>query len=358
MKTLYCALAAACLLTAQTPTPDGVVSPDVHPDRTVTFRIRAPKAAEVALYGGWMPVTESKPMTKDANGIWSVTVGPFEPSGQLYWFILDGIAIADPVNPVVKLRQRTSASLVEIPGSPAAPWEVRDVPHGTVVTEWAKSALLGRTERIVLYLPPGYEKSKQRYPVLYLVHGSGDTPDSWTNAARANLILDSLIADGKAKPMIIVMPAGHATPFGVRPAEGAPSNNELFEQYLTKELIPLVEGKYRVAAGQKNRALAGLSMGGGHTIYTGFTHPELFSALGPFSPAIPRKFESNLDPKMPKLWIACGDKDLTTRYDRVKAWAEAVEKAGLKSSFHTYPGGHTWPVWRQSLTDFAQTLFK
>ena len=371
MKSAYLILTAACFLSAylqaQTPPPDGVVSPEVLADRSVTFRLRAPKAAEAALYGDWMQPGTSSAMSQGGDGIWAVTTAPLEANVHLYWFILDGVAIADPVNPVVKLRQRTSASLVEIPATPPAPWEVRDVQHGTVVTEWAKSAVLNRTERIVLYLPPGYEKSAKRYPVLYLVHGSGDTPDSWTNAGHANLILDSLIAEGKAKPMIVVMPAGHAAPFGARQS-GAPANNsELFEQYLTREVIPTIEKKYRVAAGSKNRALAGLSMGGGHTIHTGFMHPELFGALGSFSPGLPRDFEAKFksvlaDPKafnakVGLVWIACGDKDASVNYQRVEAWAESVEKAGIHAKFRTYDGAHTWPVWRVSLAEFAPMLF-
>jgi enterochelin esterase-like enzyme len=305
-------------------------------------------------------------MTKGADGVWSITTAPLEANGHLYWFNLDGLAIADPVNPVVKLRQRTSASLVEVPADRPAAWEIRDVPHGTVVTEWQKSAVLNRTERIVLYLPPGYEKSSARYPALYLVHGSGDTPDSWTNAGRANLILDNLIADGKARPMVIVMPAGHAVPFSA--GRGGPvNNNELFEQYLTKEAIPAIEAKYRVAPGARNRALAGLSMGGGHTIYTGFGHPELFSALGIFSPGLPRDFDAKFksvlaDPrafnaKVGLVWISCGDNDTTVQYPRIKTWAESLDKAGIHESFHTYQGAHTWPVWRMSLADFVPLIF-
>lgn len=351
---------------AQTPAPDGLISPEVHPDRTVTFRVRAPKALEVTLYGDWMAVGKTQPMTKSTDGVWSVTTDPLEANGHLYWLNVDGVAVADPVNPVIKLRQRTSASLVEVPAAPPAAWELRDVPHGTLVTEWRKSTVLNRTERIVLYLPPGYQKSSSRFPVLYLVHGSGDTPDSWTNAGHANLILDNLIADGKAKPMIIVMPAGHAAPFGAAP--GAATNNELFEEYLTKEVIPIVESVYRVVPGAGNRALAGLSMGGGHTIYTGFSHPELFSALGIFSPGVPRDFDTRFksvlaDPasfnKQVKLvWIACGDADTTVQYPRIKTWAELLEKSGIHLTFHTYLGAHTWPVWRMSLADFTPLLFR
>lgn len=206
---------------------DTLVSPEVHPDRKVTFRIRAPKAAEVAWYGDWMPVGALSPMVRGSDGVWSITAGPGEATGHLYWFVVDGVTMADPVNPNIKLRQRTSASLLEVPADPRAPWDIRDVPHGTVVREWHASKVLGRSERIFLYLPPGYQEFSSRFPVLYLVHGGGDVPDSWTNAGRANFILDNLIADRKAKPRIIVMPAGHAAPYGQTGAQER--NSELFE---------------------------------------------------------------------------------------------------------------------------------
>jgi enterochelin esterase family protein len=361
------ALTWTSIALAQTPAADGLVSPEVQADRTVTFRVRAPKASEVTLYGDWMPVGKPEPMNKGNDGVWSIHTAPLEANVHLYWFNLDGVAVADPVNPVVKIRQRTSASLVEVPAQPPAAWELRDVPHGTVVTEWQKSAVLHRTERFVLYLPPGYEKSSSRYPVLYLVHGSGDVPESWTAAGHANFILDNLIAEGKAKPMIVVMPAGHAVPFGA-PRNGPVSNNDLFEQYLVKEVIPAVDAKYRIAPGARNRAMAGLSMGGGHTIYTGFSHPELFSALGIFSPGLPRDFDQKFhsvleDPKafnakVKMVWIACGDIDTTVHYPRIKTWAESLKQHGIPETFHTYPGAHTWPVWRISLTNFVPLLFR
>lgn len=371
MRIAALSVAFACICAsavAQTPTPDGIVSPEVHPDRTVTFRVRAPKASEVTLYGDWMPVGKPAPMTKGEDGIWSITTQPLEANGHLYWFNLDGLAIADPVNPIIKLRQRTSASLVEVPAASPSAWDLRDVPHGSVVTEWKKSAVLNRTERIVVYLPPGYQKGSTKYPVLYLVHGSGDVPESWTGAGHANFILDNLIADGKAKPMIVVMPAGHAVPFGAGRGPGAGNNNELFEQYLTKEVIPSIDATYRVAPGAKNRALAGLSMGGGHTIYTGFSHPELFSALGIFSPGLPRDFDTHFkdvlanakefNARVPLVWISCGDEDTTVRYPRIKEWSESLDKSGIHEKFTTYHGAHTWPVWRMSLAEFAPLLFR
>ncbi len=349
-------LSAVCA--AQTPAPDGLISPEVHADRTVTFRVRAPKATEVTVYGDWMPVGHPQPLTKGDDGVWTMTTAPLEANGHLYWFNLDGVAVPDPINPVVKLRQRSSASLVEVPAKPPAAWEVNEVPHGSVVTLWQRSTVLNRTERMVVYLPPDYNTSSGRYPVLYLVHGSGDVPESWVNAGRANFILDSLIAGHKAKPMIVVMPAGHATPYNA-PRGGTPSNNEVFETYLTKEVIPFIESTFRTAQGSQGRALAGLSMGGGHTIYTGFRHADMFSALGIFSPGLPRDSDLALsDPKSVKLiWISCGDQDNTVHYERIKQWAETLKPQGVDESFHTYAGAHTWPVWRMSLTDFVPLVF-
>jgi enterochelin esterase family protein len=365
---VFLVLAFAATSQPQTPpAADTLVSPEIHADRTVSFRIRAPKASEVGLFGDWMPIGKLEPLTKGSDGVWSVTTGPIDATGHLYTFNVDGVTMTDPINPKVKLRQRTSASLIEVPADPPAAWSARDVPHGSVVTEWQKSAVLGRTERMLIYLPPGYQKSSARFPVLYLVHGNGDVPESWTNAGNANLILDNLIADKSARPMIVVMPAGHAAPYG--PAGRGQNNTELFDQYLVKDLIPFVESQYRVSAGKQNRALAGLSMGGGLTINVGFSHLDLFSALGIFSPAIPRDFETKYkaaldDPKgtnakLSLVWIACGDQDNTVQYPRVKQFAELLDKHQVHETFRTIEGGaHVWPVWRVCLTEFAPLLFK
>ena len=339
------------------------MSPEIHPDRTVTFRIRAPKASEVLVFGDWI---QGRPaaMSKDPNGLWSLTTGPIEATGHTYYFIVDGMPIADPANPIVKLRQQGSYSLLEIRASPPAPWTLTDVPHGAVVTEWRKSEILGRTERIFVYLPPGYAQSSARYPALYLIHGSGDVPDGWTVAGAANLILDNLIAAGKARPMILVMPAGHAA----LPGPGPYINNaERFDQYLTREVIPFVESQYRVAPGSRNRALAGLSMGGGLTMTTGFGHPDLFSALGIFSATAQSDFETvykaalddpeGTNAKVHTIWAGCGDKD--PQCANMKQFVGMIEKHGIHATLRTVEGGgHAWPVWRLCLSEFAPLLFE
>lgn len=353
---------------AQTPPPDGLVSPEVLSDGRVTFRLRAPKAAEVTLFGDWMPVGSKHPLTKDGEGIWSATVGPIEATIHLYSFTVDGVTMADPVNPRVKLRQRTSASLVEVPAHPAAPWEVRDVPHGSVDVNWQRSQVInGQTRQIFVYLPPGYEKNpKQRYPVLYLLHGSGDTAESWTQVGAANIILDNLIAEKKAKPMIVVMPLGHTVPFG-SPREIAAKNTPLMETYLLKEIMPWAETKYRVAPGRQNRALAGLSMGGGQTFNIGLAHLDLFSALGMFStapgPDFATKFKTLLDDakntnaKLNVFWYANGDKDPV--FARAQETANLLNKQQIRHTFRVYEGGlHTWPIWRRCLSEFAPLLFQ
>ena len=370
MKSRLILLIAAMLIaahsSAQTPPPDGLVSPEVHPDGKVTFRIRAAKAAEVTLFGDWMPPGSKHPMTKDAEGIWSATVGPIEATIHLYSFTVDGVTMADPVNPRVKLRQRTSASLVEVPLK-GAPWEVRDVPHGSVDVNWLRTAVINNeTRQVFVYTPPGYEKNpKRRYPVLYLLHGSGDTAESWTQVGATNLILDNLIADKKAQPMIVVMPLGHAVPFG-SPREIAAKNTPLMEEYMLKELMPWAEAKYRIAPGRQNRAMAGLSMGGGQTFNIGFAHLDLFSALGVFSSApgqdFAAKFKTVLDDakgtnaKLNVLWYASGDKDPV--FTRAKETSELLDKHQIRHTFRVIEGGlHTWPVWRRCLSEFAPLLF-
>src|SRR5690349_23408319 len=245
-----CLAMLATVISAQQPQQPRVVSPEVLSDRRVTFRIRAPKASEVTLTGDWLGTTPAPTLIKDDTGVWSVTLGPFEPSIYIYSFTVDGVAIADPVNPRMKLRARTSASLVEVKADTPDFWEAHDVPHGAVEINWERSkAINGETRAIWIYTPPGYQKGSQRYPVLYLLHGSNDTAAGWTMAGNANFVADNLLAEKKMVPMIIVMPWGHATPFGVPVLPGGQTNDQLFENYLLKDVVPTVEAQYRVSPG-------------------------------------------------------------------------------------------------------------
>jgi enterochelin esterase family protein len=346
---------------------DNLLSPEVHADRTVTFRLRAPKASEVTVTGEWMldfPST-AVPLTKDSNGVWSATVGPLTPNVYLYSFNVDGMNIADPINPTIKLRARTSASLLLVPGG--QPWEFADVPHGVVNMIWHKSAVLeGAMRQIFIYTPPGYGRNASAgYPVLYLLHGNQDVAAGWTLTGNANLILDNLIAEKKAVPMIVVMTNGHAVPFGT-PATEPGKNNELFEQYLLKEVVPLVEGNYRVADGRINRAIAGLSMGGGQATQIGLGHPDLFAWVGVFSSGQAQSFETrykallenpkSTNERLKLLFIGVGKTD--PGYPRVKQFSELLTAHNIRHVYWETEGAHVWPVWRRCLVETASRLFQ
>jgi enterochelin esterase family protein len=356
---------------------DTLVSPEVHADRTVTLRLRFPQASTVTLTGDWLatpttPTGGAVPMTKDADGVWSVTSEPLELTVHLYFFTVDGQAIADPINPKMKLRVRTSASLVEVPGSPVPPWQVRDIPHGSMDWNVHHSTAYNDTHEFLVYLPPGYFQGAARYPVLYLVHGAGDTALGWGTAGAANLILDSLIAEKRAAPMIVVMPFnGSNNPAvpngGGRGAGGAPAPSP-FEDYMLKDLIPYVDAKYRVAPGRENRAMAGLSAGGAATYNIGLKHLELFSAFGLFSAAggggadfATRYPDLAKDPKgtnakISVFWIGCGTADPLD--EGAKTLDAELTKLQIVHTYLDRPGGHVWPVWRWALSEFAPRLFQ
>jgi len=360
---LAAALTGAVCLYAQAPA--NLVSPEVQPGGRATLRIRAPKAAEVTLTADWIAPGTTEKLTKDDNGVWSVTVGPLDPGIYIYSFTVDGTPMADPVNPRIKLRARTSASLLEIPADPPAVWQARDVPHGAVQINWEKAkAIAGETRSMWIYTPPGYEKGTQRYPVLYLLHGSNDTQAGWTMVGGANFILDNLIADKQAVPMIVVMPFGHALPFGA--GRGPRSNDQVFEEYLLGDAMPLVEAKYRVAPGRGNRAIAGLSMGGGQSLAIGFNHLDLFSAIGAFSAAVPADFETRYasalahpaetNAKLKLLWFGCGKQD--SLFGRSQKLADLFEAHQIRHTFRAIDGFHTYVVWRKFLAEMAPLLFQ
>lgn len=347
---------------AQTPRMDTLVSPEVQADRRVTFRIRAPKASEVSLFGDWMIPGTQQTMARDEQGVWSATIGPLEPGLAIYAFTVDGVMTPDPINPRIKLRARTSASLVDVPGHPPELWEARDVPHGTMEVNWEKSEVTGDTRAYHVYTPPGYAGRSTRFPVLYLLHGNNDTASGWTDVGKANFILDNLIAEKQAVPMIIVMPWGHAVPYG-----GSQSNNTAtFGRYLIEEVIPQVERKYRVARGRKNRAIVGLSMGGGHALQIGLSHLDLFSAVAAFSSTVPGNFESRFKPllddpagtnkKLKQLWIGCGRQD--PAFERNHKLSELLTAHKVRNAFHATEGLHNFAVWRRYLVEIAPLLFR
>lgn len=340
--------------------PPPVLSPEVHPDRSITFRLLAPQAKNVQFVGDWLPTGQSLPMQKNEAGLWTYTTPPMAPNVYIYSFLLDGLSIADPINPRIKLRARTSASMVEVPASTASLWDPRGVPHGDVQINFHRAtALGGETRSFWVYTPPGYAKSKQSYPVLYLLHGSNDTAGGWVLAGHANFILDNLLADGKLRPMIVVMPFGHAVPFG-SPREVQATNTDAFERYLFTDLVPAVESKYRLLPGRAARAIAGLSMGGGQSLAIGLKHADRFSAIAAFSAAVPEKMEDRLAAlsrqKSTLLWFACGDQDFLLQ--RSRDLDALLQQRQIPHTYRQTPGGHTYSVWRQYLAEFAPLLFR
>jgi enterochelin esterase-like enzyme len=349
--------------------PDATLSPEVHADRKVTFRVRAPKASEVTLTGDWMATGAKEAMTKGDGGVWSITLGPLPAGPDIYNFTIDGVAVPDPVNPRVKLRARTSASVVEVPGDGSELWQPADVPHGLVEIVWQKSEVLhGETRAFRVYTPPGYASDASgaaRYPVLYLLHGSNDTAAGWTDVGRANFILDNLIAQKRATPMIVVMPWGHAVPFDA-PRETQGKNTLVFQEYLFRDVIPEVERRYRVAPGRESRALVGLSMGGGQAIEIGLGNLDRFGAVGAFSAAVPADFETRFkslldDPegtnaKLAVLWIGCGRQD--GLFPRSQKLSDVLMAHHVRHTFHPTDGVHNYAVWRQYLGEIAPLLFR
>ncbi|HVR87412.1 MAG TPA: alpha/beta hydrolase-fold protein [Planctomycetota bacterium] len=337
-----------------------VVSPEVKADRTVTFRLRAPKASEVLLNGEWKGGARLA-MTKDDQGLWSVTVGPLEADLYGYSFSVDGMTVTDPSNPVLKPMRSPRTSVVDVPGDPPRLHEYQNVPHGTVRLHEYASKTLGGRRPLRVYTPPGYDQDPAaRYPVLYLFHGSGDNEATWTSFGHAHLIADNLIAQGKARAMIIVMPDGHAV---VGP-EARAKNVEMFGKDLLEDVLPFVEANYRTKAERESRAIVGLSMGGGQSLTVGLCHLELFAWVGGFSSAVSNP-EASVAPalsdpaatnsKLRLLWIACGKDDGLVK--NAQALSEVLTRKEIRHELQITDGNHSWPVWRKYLGEFLPRLF-
>ena len=341
-----------------------LVSPEVLADRRVTFRLSAPKATTVTMKGDWHD--EVKALTKDDKGVWSLTLGPFAPSNYIYNFTMDGVVIADPANPQVKLRQQGQGSFFNVPGEAPGFGDARDVPHGAIEVNAQKSVVLSETRAFLVYTPPGYAQERdRRYPVLYLLHGSNDRPQGWVDIGSINYIADNLIAEKKAEPMIIVLPVAHALPIGSRGTPGR-NNAVVFEEYLLKDVIPAVEAKYRVAPGRQNRAIAGLSMGGDITLRVFSNHVDLFSAAGMFSPAgairaVPAEKPAvygdakAFNAKVDALYLACGRQD--SLFASSKELDESLTKLGITHTWRPTEGYHNFALWREHAAEFLPLLF-
>lgn len=314
-------------------------------------------------------------MTKGENDVWEIKVGPVKPGAYRYNFMVDGVSVIDPRNPKTSESNDNTWSLLNVPG--AEFMDTKDVPHGAVaeVTYW--SSVLNRFRRLHAYTPPGYELGEGKFPVFYLLHGASDSDDSWSSVGRAGFILDNLIAAGKAKPMVVIMPHGHTGPSR---AGGTRSGGSDFEQEFVTDIMPLVEKRFRVHTDRANRALAGLSMGGGQTLNIGIPNLEKFGYLGVYSsgvfgitggagagrrqpegPSFEEKHMAILDDAQKKqglkvFWFATGKDDFLIETSR--ATVAMFKKHQFEVSFKETDGGHTWVNWREYLNEFAPMLFR
>ena len=362
-------LLAATVVPALAQTPQPLQSPEVHSDHRVTFRFRAPNAKQVVLA---REGAQRVPMQKDEQGVWTVTTGPLEPDLYGYSLVADGVSLIDPSNPLMKPNLLNTRSLAHVPGSASLPWELSNAPRGMIHQHFYRSGVVGDDRDFYVYTPPGYDPTaKKLYPVLYLLHGFSDDARAWTAVGQAHVILDNLIAQGRAKPMLIVMPLGYGAPEFVsrgsaafRDANLVRRNFERFRDALFTEVIPEVEKIYRVSRDCSSRAIAGLSMGGAESLYTGLNALDRFAWIGAFSsgglsedfnagfPALDSKAKAQLR----LLWIACGTEDRLIDVNRkFRDWLKSKE---IRHTDVETPGGHAWMVWRRNLAAFAPLLFQ
>jgi enterochelin esterase family protein len=363
LAAVSCLLAAAAFGQDRTPPPP---SPEVHPDRTITFRFKAPAAAKVELRGQFLK--EAAPLVKDAAGLWSVTVGPVEPNLYPYNFVVDGTSVADPANQDLFPNERFKASLVDVPGDTPAVHAVQPVPHGEMTYCFYESKTLQRPRPLVIYTPPGYRAGTDRYPVLYLVSGTTDTEETWFRAGRANFILDNLIAAKKAVPMIVVMPYGNmmmGTPPPTSPQ--AAEMYQVFSDEMTKDIMPYVEANYRTVPDRAHRAIAGFSRGGGQSLFTGFSHRDQFAYIGSYSAYLtPEVFDryfasAAADPaatnrELKLLWLGVGKGDFL--YPQATAFMDYLKAKQLAHRTLITEGGHTWMNARHYLEETLQLYFQ
>ena len=379
--------------------PQGPPSPEILPDNRVTIRLMAPNASEVLLFGDW-PGGMKQPMTKDEQGVWSITVGPLTPELWGYSFTVDGVQALDPRNGNTKRDGTRLANILLIPGPESELYEVKDVPHGTVSMVWYDSPTLKMKRRMYVYTPPDYATTTARYPVFYLLHGGGGDEDAWFTLGRTSQIMDNLIAQGKAKPMIVVMTNGNAwqkmapgsgpvpgqvpPPMPQRAAAAAPAPGaapaapatppapspaalaaaRAFPDSLVKDVIPFIEKNYRALPGKDNRAIAGLSMGGGHTTSATLNFPGTFGYIGVWSAgyrqndeAAIKQFQAVKAAGVKLYHVGCGLEDKMALASS-RNLVEILKKVEMNHVFRESPGGHTWFNWRIYLKEYAPMLFK
>lgn len=360
-----------------------IISPEIHDDNSVTFRVNAPNANEVKLAGEWMPAEGWTPgsvvMQKGENGVWSFTAETLEPELYSYSFIIDGFRTTDPNNPFIVRDVASVMNIFIVGGGQADLYKVNSVPHGTVARRWYDSPSLGKKRRLTIYTPSGYENSTEKYPVLYLLHGAGGDEEAWITLGRTAQILDNLIAQGKAKPMIVVMPNGNVIQ-DAAPGEGTegfykpqfmvPKTMDGTYEASFPDIIKFVESNYRVKADKSSRAIAGLSMGGFHSLHISRYYPNTFDYVGLFSAAIlpnqdvSHEVYQNIDETLKRqmkngfelYWIGMGKTDFL--YDSGKQYRAKLDSMGMKYTYRESEGGHIWRNWRIYLSEFLPLLFQ
>jgi enterochelin esterase-like enzyme len=356
------------------PQAPAVVSPEVQADGHVAFRIFAPQAQAVTLAASDIPGNGrgGAALTKSENGVWEVTLGPIDPGAYRYNFNVDRVSVIDPRNPSVSESNNNVWSMFYVPGADFM--DEKDVPHGAVASVNYYSTVLKKWRRMHVYTPPGYELGQGKYPVFYLLHGAGDSDDSWTSVGRAGFILDNLIAEKKAKPMVVVMPAGH-TSQNTAGLAGSPSAQDDFVREFTTDIMPYAESRYRVLADRQHRAIAGLSMGGTQTLNIAIPNLKKFAYIGVYSSGLiggllgantgnagswEDQHRAELDDASAKkglklVWFSTGSDDglLATS----KSTVEMLQKHQFEVVFKESSGAHTWINWRNYLNEFAPQLF-
>lgn len=371
--------------TAQQSTWGGeeITSPEIHEDHTVTFRVKAPHAEEVNLSGDWMPpegwVPGSVLMEKDEEGLWTYTTEILAPELYGYSFSVDGFRTLDPNNAYVSRDIATLTNIFFVEGKESDLYKVNDVLHGTVSRRWYNSPGLEKDRRITIYTPPGYESGKESLPVLYLLHGAGGDEEAWLSLGRSAQIMDNLIATGKARPMIVVMPNGNVSQKAApgegtrgfyKPAFMVPGTMDGSFEETFPDIIKFVETNYRVKAEKSSRAIAGLSMGGFHSMHISRYYPNTFDYVGLFSPAIlpnldvTQKVYQDVDGTLKTqmesaynlYWIGIGKTDFL--YINVMGYKKKLEDMGMPITFRESEGGHIWKNWRNYLSEFVPQLFQ
>ena len=343
---------------------------DIDANRRVTFRVNAPDATDVRIINKSDPDAMGAAeysLQKGGDGVWTVTTNPVRPGFHYYDLSIDGFAVSDPASQMYFGWGKWSSAL-EVPDPAITFYQPRDVPRGEIRYHAYHSSITGVMRKCIVYTPPGYDGSRERYPVLYLQHGAGESELGWSMQGRVNVILDNLIADGAAKPMIVVMDNGYAARAGSDNPARPNGNDNAFAELVLSELIPMIDADYRTLSDREHRAIAGLSMGAGQAMTIGLGNLDRFAWIGAFSGGGARQFDpatswggvfsdvASANARIRLLWIGCGELDGS--FQSLKQFHEALDTRGIRNVWYKGPGSHEWQVWRHHLREFAARLFQ